>query len=287
METRLSEKTVRGLGTAWLDAGPVDGDAPLVVMLHGFPDAPESWSFQMEPLKDRYRVLAPYARGAGPSEKALDVRRYGPDSVALDTLAILDEVDPERRRKVFLVGHDLGSVHAWHLAGLLQERAAGLVVINGLTIPQMLRRMTDPRQVLKSWYIWLMMLPVVPEVLFKRFADRLLRFAHKRGGLSPANRPDPSQLRDALVGPLNQYRAFLRAAPEALRAPKRRISCPVLVIFGAQDAFLEPPTHAELSRDASRLTVRILPGNHWLHREQPEKVNRLLQDFFAQNGGRT
>lgn len=276
---------MRGLPTAWLEAGPMDAaaDLPLVIMFHGFPDAPECWEFQFAGLSPRYPVVAPYVRGVGPSAKSDSLHRYGPDSVALDALAILDEVDPERRRRVFVVGHDLGAVHAWHLAGLLRERAAGLVVINGLTIRQMLRRWSNPRQQLKSWYIYAMQMPIVPEVLLKRFPERFLRFAHGKGQLSSERRPDQEKVADALVGPLNQYRAFLREAPKALKAPRRRLGCPVLVVFGEQDAFLEPPTIDELKRDASDLTVRILPGNHWVHREDHEKVNRLLMDFFARN----
>lgn len=279
------QKEMRGLTTAWLEAGPTEAEAdlPLVILFHGFPDAPECWEHQIAGFSARYPVVAPYVRGAGPSEKSESLHRYGPDSVALDALAILDQVDPERRRRVFIVGHDLGTVHAWHLAGLLRDRAAGLVAINGLTIKQMLRRWRNPRQHLKSWYIYLMQVPVLPETVIKRFSRRFLGFAHRKGQLSPDRRPEAETVTPALTGPLNQYRAFLRDAPKALRSPHRRLACPVLVVFGEQDAFLEPPTIDELKRDASDLTVRILPGNHWLHREDHEKVNRLLLDFFKRH----
>jgi pimeloyl-ACP methyl ester carboxylesterase len=279
-ETALHTKEMRGLTTGWLTAG-ADATRPIVLLMHGFPDSAESWDRQIAALTDRYQVVAPYVRGAGPSEKASDLHRYAPDSVALDALAILDEVDPTHERRVFLVGHDLGAVHAWHIAGLLQKRAAGLVIINGLTIGQMSRRLTNPRQLAKSWYMLPMQIPVLPELLLGRFADRFLTAAHRKGGLPRAKRPDHTLLKDAITGPLNQYRAFLRATPKSVKAPRRRLGCPVLVIFGAEDAFLEPPTHAEIARDATNLTVRILPGNHWLHRDEPEKINRLLRDFFA------
>lgn len=278
------EMTLRGLNTAWLEAGPSDdASRPIVLFLHGFPDAPESWDGQFEGLKGRYQLIAPYMRGVGPSEKADSVRRYGPDSTALDVLAILDEIDPERLRKIFIVGHDVGCVHAWHIAHALQKRVAGLVVVNGLSIAQMLRRLTKPRQFLKSWYMYALQVPVVPEGLFSRFSDRLVNLAHKQGGLEKSKRIDAEHLRGSLTGSLNQYRAFLRLGAKSLLAPRRRLECPVLVIFGAKDAFLEPPSHAELERDARHLTVRILPGNHWLHLEDPEKFNRLLADFFARN----
>lgn len=279
----LRQKTLRGLKTAWLEAGPED--APLALFFHGFPDAAECWEYQFQGLSDRYRVIAPYARGAGPSEKATRLHRYAPDSAALDALAILDEVDPTRKRKVFIVGHDLGSVHAWHMAQLLGRRAAGLVVINGLSVAQMARRWKNPRQLVKSWYMAAMQVPVLPETLFRAFPARLLKYAHKRGGLRPEFRPPLPKVRAALEGPLNQYRAFAREIPKALLHKTRRLTCPVLVLFGKDDAFLEPPTHEELARDAARLTIRILPGNHWLHRQDHEKVNKLLADFFTRSAG--
>lgn len=285
MEAVTRQKRIRGLDTAWLEAG---GDAaaakPILLLLHGFPDAPESWEHQIVGFAPDFHVVAPYGRGAGPSEKSDDLGRYGPDGMALDVLAILDEVDPTRERKIYIVGHDLGAVHAWHVAGLLQHRAARLVIINGLTIGQMARRWNSPRQLARSWYIFLAQIPRVPELLFRRFPEPLLRFAHKKGGLSPEQSPSLEDVRESLVGPLNQYRAFLREAPGRLLGGKdaeRTVACPVLVLWGADDAFILPPTVDELRAEAPDLTVRILQGNHWLQREQPERVNKLMSEFFV------
>lgn len=283
-DTVLAEKPLRGLNTGWLVAGDPAAEA-VVILLHGFPDTADCWDFQIDALKRTFRVVAPFVRGAGPSEPANELGRYAPDSVALDVLEILNEVDPTGTRPVYLVGHDLGSVHAWHLAGLLQKRVGGLVIINGLTLEQFARRLSNPRQLVKSWYIGLMQVPFLPEAVLGRFGRRFLRGAYKKGGLSRDRRPDPEAPEDAIVGPLNQYRAFIRATPKAVKNPRRRLECPVLVIFGEDDAFLEPPTKAELARDAGDLTVRILPGNHWLHRQDPEKINKLLLDFFKSPRG--
>lgn len=275
----LRETTSRGLRTGWLQAGPADAPE-VVVFLHGFPDSAASWDHQIAHFAKTHTVIAPYVRGAGPSEKARGLRRYGRDAFALDVLSILDEVDPKKKRPVHVVGHDLGAAHAWHLAGLLQKRAKSLAIINGLTVGQMLRRWRRPRQLVKSWYIAAMQLPLLPEAMFGALGQPLVAFAHAQGGLPPERRPDFRTVRGSLTGPLNQYRAFLREAPDAL-ARERRLQCPVLVVFGKDDAFLVPPTRQELEADAQRVTIRILPGNHWLHRENPEKINRLLGEHFG------
>ncbi len=277
---------LRGLTTAWLEAGPSATTArtPIILLLHGFPDNADSWSYQIEALKTRATVIAPFVRGAEPSAKGKGLGRYAPDAVGLDVLEILASVDPEAKRPVLCVGHDLGAVHAWRIAELLQKRAVGLVIINGLTIPQMLRRAMNPRQLLKSWYIFLMQVPVLPELAANAAGGRLLNLAYRLGGLSEEFRPDAEQLRGALSGPLNQYRAFVRDIPRALGRIGRRLRCPLLVLWGEEDAFLEPPTATEIERDAEHVTIRILPGNHWLHRQHAERVNGLLCEFIDQCG---
>ena len=51
---------VRGLSFAYLE----QGEGPLVLLLHGFPDNAQTWSHQMPALVAQgYRVIAPYLRG--------------------------------------------------------------------------------------------------------------------------------------------------------------------------------------------------------------------------------
>ena len=278
------EKTIRGLKTAWLEAGARDRD--IILFLHGFPDVASGWEPQMNFFAANYHVIAPDIRGAGPSEKSPDLRRYAPDAVALDCMAVLAEVDPDSKQKIFIVGHDLGAVHAWHLAGLLKQRAAGLVIINGLTIRQMLRRWRMPTQLAKSWYMFFMQLPVVPELLVKNFPKKLQGLAFRLGGL-PGFPVTAATGRQAMLSPLNQYRAFMREVPKVVARRRQRLSCPVLVLFGADDAFLTTPSYDEIAADARDLTVRVIPGNHWLHREDPAKVNGLIERFFLQSSAKS
>ena len=279
---RVCEKNIRGLNTAWLEAGTAG--RPIVMMLHGFPDSAECWDRQIDFFAEDYHVVAPYVRGAKPSEPSRDMDRYSPEAIALDFLDILLEVNPERDQPVFIVGHDLGGVPAWQLARLIQSRAAGLVIINSLTIKQMFRRFKQPRQLLKSWYMLPMQVPKIPELLMRRFPIYFLDAAHSAGELQGAARPGLSSLRGALAGPMNQYRTFLRAIPKELRQKQKRLQTPVLVLWGSDDAFLVPPTLDEMETEAEKVTVRILPGNHWIHRSESVQVNKLMAEFFATRG---
>lgn len=270
---------IRGLKSVWIDSGPEDGD--VVLFLHGYPDSPECWEYQIRELSLKYRVIAPYMRGVGASDPGESIRRYGTKPVTLDMLAILDIVDPTKKRPIYCVGHDLGSVYAWNLASSLGERVSALVIINGLSLGQMLGRWKYPQQLRKSWYIYLMQVPVFPELLLKTVPARLLDFAHRLGGLEESRRPDRLKVLGALRHPVNQYRSFFRELPEVLSNRTTKVSCPVLVLWGSDDAFLMPPRMDELKPDAEDVTVRILSGGHWLQRQMPEKINELLNRFFG------
>lgn len=279
MTFQIREKHIRGLNTAWIEAG--DASQPILLLLHGFPDSAEYWDRQIEFFSNSYRIIAPFVRGAKPSEKARDLKRYSPDALAFDVLEILQEVDPLKEKPIYCIGHDLGGALAWHLAHLIQSRLAGLVIINAVTLNQMVKRFKRPKQLLKSWYMFAMQVPKAPELLMQRFPIWFLDFAHAAGDLQGAARPPLSNLRGALSGPMNQYRAFLRATPSEIKRTKKRVAAPVLVIWGSDDAFLLPPSLDEMESEAENVTVRILPGNHWIHRSESVKVNQLIAEFFA------
>ncbi len=56
----------------------------------------------------------------------------------------------------------------------------------------------------------------------------------------------------------------------------------MLLLHGADDPILYPPSMNELRRICQKPTVRILKGGHWLHQEQADKVNHYLEVFFKE-----
>ncbi|MBI3556302.1 MAG: alpha/beta fold hydrolase [Deltaproteobacteria bacterium] len=179
----LESKAIRGLRTAWLEERGASG-RPLLLFLHGCPDSAQTWQPQLDYFhSQRFTVLAPFARGIGDSEPAPDSGRYGRDAIALDHLEILRALDPSGQEKVVIVAHDIGGIHAWHLARLLGNRLAALVLVNAPDLSQMARRLTQARQVLKSWYIALFQLPLVPEALLSRWEAQLIARAQEKTGM--------------------------------------------------------------------------------------------------------
>lgn len=270
---------LRGLETAWREAGPDSG--PILLCLHGYPDSPAVWEAQESVFSDRYRVVAPYTRGASPSEPSTDLSRYGRDAIALDWLGVLDHVDPSGQRDVVLMGHDLGVVQACHLAPLLGARLRAVILFNGLSLPIMVRRLRNPSQVVRSWYIWAILAPGRMVDRFTRtFPRTALHLVRKVAEAPPATDEEKAAAPAALTDPLRQYRALARELWRASRERAPRIAAPVLVLWGTHDPFLLVPSQEEWETFASDVTIRLLEGGHWLMKEKSTTVNAICREFL-------
>jgi len=287
MESKLERKEakIRGLKTCWLEGG--DEQGPIMMFLHGYPDSPETFELQFEHFAAKYHVIAPYSRGCLPSEKVDDVRRYGHASQCLDFYEILNHVDPTGKKPIVLVGHDLGAAHAWFFAGMIQQRLAALVIINGLSIYQMGRRFGNFRQQLKSWYIYAMLVPRLPRMILRRFSGQFLNYAYGKSNLSTAARPDMKSSLGGVVNPSLQYRALVMDLIKGEGKTRKKLDVPVMILWGRDDRFLEVPAKHEIERDAAEVTIRILKANHWVHREDPSSVNELIGDFIQTLGAKS
>lgn len=276
VEPVLRQARIRGLQTGWLETAAPSADAPILLCLHGYPDSPEIWDLQRRHFESRFQVVCPFARGLAPSESTRDVGRYGQQAGTLDVLQILREVDPSGRRPVALLGHDLGAVHACHLAPHLGRRLSALIIFNGMSLAQMVRRLRRPKQLTRSWYLYLFQIPGLPEWVAGRFPGTARALVARTGGSGG----DVPRVSGSFTAPVNQYRAFLREVPRTIRRGMPRVTCPVLVIWGRHDPFLVAPTLDEWEPISPDVTVRLLDAGHWVYRERADEVNRLLMEFL-------
>ena len=83
----------------------------------------------------------------------------------------------------------------------------------------------------------------------------------------------------ALTAMLNWYRAL----PLYARSPgPGRVRVPLRVVWGDRDAFLEPGlAEAGLALCDRGEAFHLAEATHWVHHEEPERVNRLLLGFLA------
>src|SRR6188508_288615 len=82
------------------------GQGPLVVLVHGFPESWYSWRHQIPALAAAgYRVIAIDQRGYGRSSKFRVNAEYRIDKLAADVAAVIDACG---EKKAIVVGHDWG-----------------------------------------------------------------------------------------------------------------------------------------------------------------------------------
>ncbi|MEA2630467.1 MAG: epoxide hydrolase 4 [Chloroflexota bacterium] len=276
--------TTNGVALHVVRAGPEDG--PAVILLHGFPEPWLCWRHQIGPLAEAgLRVLAPDQRGYNTSAKPPRVSDYALDVLAADVIGL---IDASGRAQVTLVGHDWGGVVAWWVALRHPERVERLAILNA-PHPAAFRRYLrhHPAQLLRSWYVFFFQLPRLPEANFRRAnwheLARALRTTSRPGAFSDE---DLEQYRRAWSEPgaitsmIHWYRAALRYP--APTPPDPRIHVPTLLLWGNRDAFIQRGV-AEASLalcDDGRLEW-FEEATHWLHHEEPERVNRLLLEFLG------
>ncbi|PKL76143.1 MAG: alpha/beta hydrolase [Candidatus Melainabacteria bacterium HGW-Melainabacteria-1] len=272
-----------------LDSGPRDG-LPLL-FLHGFPDFHYGWRKQLAAFEERrYRVIAPDQRGYNLSDKPKGIAAYQLDTLGRDLLALLDALG---LKQVVVIGHDWGGATAWWLAHHHPERVKGLVMLNMPhpdVFAQYLRKHRS--QLLKSWYMLFFQLPGLPEFLLSRgkwmhFAQSIQSGA-RRGAFTQQDMEkyvkawsEPG----AFKGMLNWYRAALRKPPKPF--PKTAVKPPTLMVWGAQDRFLEAGLAQPSIERCQQGRLILLPrAGHWVHHDEVEQVNGLIQDFLQMLEGK-
>jgi epoxide hydrolase 4 len=262
----------------------VEGEGPLVLLLHGFPETSHAWRKQIPALARRFQVVAPDLRGFGASDKPKGIDAYRTSVVASDIVGLVRAFGADRAH---IVGHDWGGGIAWALAGLHPETVERLVVLNcphPVIMQKALR--SNWTQIRKSWYIFAFQLPWLPEWSFRRDGARGLKDTLRR----TATRPDTFTDADldeyarafsrpgAATGAINYYRAAVRS-----RVMREKIKAPTLLIWAENDFALGN----ELTRGMEGLfeippRIEFVPDtSHWVMEERPELVNRLLLEFLA------
>ena len=269
-----------------VEAGPVT--APAVLLLHGFPEFSYSWRHQIHFLAQAgFRVLAPDLRGYNTSDKPVGVKEYRIDRLVADVINLLDR---HQIREVYLAGHDWGGIIAWHVAMWHPERIAKLAILNAPHPAAYLRELRTPSQLMRSWYVFFFQLPWLPELLMRANNFAALRHLFREGPARLSPTPDEDVDRylaaisrpGALTAMINYYRAAMRMVPFPASRRFPPIHMPTLLIWGCQDRYLTPSLADGLEAWVTRLHVERLPeATHWVQNDAPDKVNRLLGDFFG------
>ena len=256
------------------------GEGPLVVLLHGFPDVPQSWDSVRDQLNAAgYRTVVPYLRGYHPA--TFSERGFKASDLAEDLPLLLDALGES---SAVVVGHDWGSAIAYGAATAYPERLDKVVVV-GIPHPSTLKpTLSGARDGRHFVYFKLPWAAFTARAFDLKLVDRLYRrwAPHWDGPEREASVVDAVEtLRDKRV--LRGALAYYKALNPLDRLFRQKISVPGLIVGGSDD----PPVFqngfaATPKRFTASCDVRILDGaGHWPHREQEAAFVAALLEFLA------
>ncbi|MGH3370813.1 MAG: alpha/beta fold hydrolase, partial [Nocardioidaceae bacterium] len=242
-----------------------DATRPTVVLVHGFPDDHTAWDGIVERLAEDHHVVTYDTRGTGASAKPRRIADYRLDQLAADLRAVLDHVDTGAG--VHLVGHDWGSVQAWHLiTGRQRDGILSFTSISGPCIDHIpgwvLRkaRARRFRDIVAMWksplYMGFFSIPLLAPVLARiGLIDPVIRLS-----LKAFERPEPLDPRPA--GPSARRNAAsiriyaANVLPRLLKPVRGGTDVPVQVLTPRRDIFIPPVTQSDPHPDIATIDIR-------------------------------
>jgi pimeloyl-ACP methyl ester carboxylesterase len=282
--TTYATVAVDGLDIFYRAAGPED--APVILLLHGFPSSSRMYEPLLRQLSDRYRLIAPDLPGFGHSS-APDPQRfpYTFDRLAAAMVAFVERLGLARYT---LFVQDYGGPVGFRLAQALPQRVAGLIVQNAVAHEEGLGPLWEPRRAF--WRDRAAHEAALRANFFSADATRL-----RHVGRSPhPERYDPDLWTDELAflaRPGQQalqadlfydYQSNVAAYP-AWQAWLRAHQPPTLVTWGRYDPSFEVAAAHAYARDVPAAEVHLLDAGHFALDEAGDEIAGLVRSFMARS----
>ncbi|MEZ5352284.1 MAG: alpha/beta hydrolase [Bryobacteraceae bacterium] len=275
LETRVEHRYADSAGVKIHYAALGPKDAPLVVMIHGFPDFWYSWRHQMDALSKSHRVAAIDMRGYNLSDKPEGVESYDMKLLVGDVVAVIRHAGRDR---AVVAGHDWGGAVAWSVAMYAPQAVEKLIVVN-LPHPRGLARelARNPEQQKNSQYARDFQQPGAHT---KLTAEGLASFA-----VPEAERPRYIEAfrRSSFESMLDYYkRNYPRPPYQEPSGEVVKVKAPVLLFHGLDDKALLPGALNDTWQWVeSDLTIVTIPGaGHWSHWDAADLVSQRMVDWL-------
>ncbi len=297
-----------------------EGQGPLVVLCHGWPELSYSWRHQIPAIAAAgFHVVAPDMRGFGRTTAPSDISAYSIFDNVGDMVALVQALGEKR---AIVVGHDWGAPVAWHAALF---RPDIFTAVAGLSVPPPLRGRGKPLDLLRqngitNFYWQYFQTPGVAEAELERDVAHTMRIVLAGRGLAdPAGamfiqegkgflghaagaQPLPDWLKEADIayftetyrksgfrGGLNWYRNIDRNWELTAPWQDAKIHQPSLFIAGSKDAVITGLIGSKLVDKLelvlSNLTRKLIidGAGHWVQQERPDEVNAALVKFLKES----
>jgi pimeloyl-ACP methyl ester carboxylesterase len=296
------------------------GEGPLIILCHGFPECWYSWRHQLPALaKAGFRAVAPDLRGYGQSDRPEDVEKY---TILHDIGDIVGLVDALGVKQAVIAGHDIGAAIAWQTALLRPDRFRAVIALSPPFRPRGFGDSGPPTTLMprNENAVFYQLFLQTPEAeaalgrdLRRTFRSQLYALSGDRppsaaGGFPAGMVPrkgavltDPASLpgwvaesdidvyvaeftRSGFRGPLAWWRNIDRSWELLAPFAGATVSIPALYIAGDRDfvAAVFSQFIAKQSAMVPKLRPAImLPGcGHWTQQERAPEVSAAIIDFL-------
>jgi pimeloyl-ACP methyl ester carboxylesterase len=282
--TTIHRVQADGITVFYREAGPAD--APVVLLLHGFPTSSFQYRELIPRLADTYRVIAPDLPGFGFTEvPAARNYKYTFDGLANTILAFTDALNLKRYA---LYVFDYGAPTGLRLAMARPEQVTAIVSQNGNAYEQGLgdawapiqRYWREPslqnREILRN--------ALGPESLRSQYTDGVPhpdKIAPEGYTLDAAMIQRPGNM-DIQLDLFLDYVNNVKLYP-AFQEYFRKSKPPLLAIWGKNDSFFIASGAQAFLRDNPNATVQLLDTGHFALETHVEEIARTMREFLDKN----
>ena len=262
-------------------------DAPPMLLVHGGRDHCRNWDWVAQELKSDYHIIAPDLRGHGDSQWLV-----GGSYTTIDYVYdIAQLVRQTGLRDMVVIGHSMGGSVSLAYAGLYPDRVQQLISIEGMGSTARSDDATPGHEHLISWVEDLRQLSGRIPKRYPTLEDAFQRMQQANPHLTE------EQARHLTIHGSNQnedgtyswkFDNYMRAwSPIGLTARQtyalyRRISCPTLLVHGAESWASDPAEDGRLDYFQDARSVRVDNAGHWVHHDQLENFLTIAKRFLTE-----
>ncbi|MCS3927168.1 pimeloyl-ACP methyl ester carboxylesterase [Bradyrhizobium elkanii] len=279
--THYRKKTIDGVNVFYREAGPKN--APVVLLLHGFPTSSHMFRNLIPALADRYHVIAPDYPGYGQSDmpnRADFAYTFDHFSELVDNLLVQLGVD---RYAMYVM--DYGAPVGWRLALKHPEQVTALIVQNGNAYEEGLQEFWDP---IKAY--WVDGSDAHRQALMKLVTVETTRFQYTDGvsdlsRIAPDNWVcdqallDRSGNSDIQMDLFYDYRTNPPLYP-AVQSYFRKHKPPTLIVWGKNDKIFPASGAYPFKRDLPQAEFYLIDSGHFPLEDKFSEMVPLIRGFL-------
>ena len=273
--------TINGVDIFYREAGPAN--APVLLLLHGFPTSSHMFRNLIPALADRYHVIAPDYPGFGQSaapDHATFAYTFGNYADLMDGL--LDQLGVESYAMYVM---DYGAPVGYRLALKHPERVTALIVQNGNAYEEGLKEFWDP---IKAY--WADGSQANRDALNVLVAPETTKFQYT-DGVADLSRIDPDNWghdqslldrpgnRDIQLDLFHDYGSNVPLYPD-FQAFFREHKPPMLIVWGKNDKIFPADGATPYLRDLPDAELHLLDTGHFALEDKLDEMVPLIRDFL-------